>query len=44
MHHELIGVPAGMQRAVMRRPAPRRLSTVIVHKAVDILRKSAASA
>jgi hypothetical protein len=44
MRHELIGVHAGMRRAAMQCLAPRRLSTVIVHKAVDILRKTAASA
>jgi hypothetical protein len=44
MHHEFIAVHATAQQRAMRRFAARKLSTVVVHKAVDILRKTTASA
>ncbi|WP_460904730.1 hypothetical protein [Paraburkholderia jirisanensis] len=44
MRHEFIAVHAAAHQRAMQRFATRKLSTVVVHKAVDILRKTAASA
>jgi hypothetical protein len=44
MRHEFIVVHASAHQRAMRRFTARELSTVVVHKAVDILRKTSASA